>query len=122
MSTELQRPIRTLVVLPLRDCRASEDVQRAVDRLVGTGGVGSCEAELALLFLAGVKSIVVQDHVRGLNWSFSRAVSRPVKGFSQVEVTSVAPDGLQPCHVLLGAAKGCTRLRSRARFQTTGRC
>ncbi|MCW5805910.1 MAG: hypothetical protein KIT31_26300 [Deltaproteobacteria bacterium] len=64
--------IRTLVVLPLRNQQASDDVARAIDRLVGGTDDEPGQAELALLFLAGVSRIVIIDHVRAQQWTVSR--------------------------------------------------
>ena len=86
--------IRTLVVLPLRDQRASDDVSRAIDRLVGGAKAGEPgQAELALLFLAGVSKIVVIDHARGAQWSFSRAIHAGTP--SETTITVTAPAGIE---------------------------
>lgn len=86
--------IRTLVVLPLRDQRANDDVSRAIDRLVDGTKVGeSGQAELALLFLAGVSKIVVLDHARGAQWSFSRAIRAGTP--SEMTITVTAPVGIE---------------------------
>jgi hypothetical protein len=86
--------IRTLVVLPLRDQRASDDVSRAIDRLVGAARAGEPgQAELALLFLAGVSKIVVIDHVRGTQWSFSRTFHAGTP--SETTITVTAPAGIE---------------------------
>ena len=67
--------IRTLVVLPLRDLKASDDVESAIDRLVGDEDESEAgQAELALLFLMGVSRIVVIDRVRDAQWTFARAI------------------------------------------------
>ena len=67
--------IRTLVVLPLRDHKASDDVESAIDRLVGDEDESEAgQAELALLFLMGVSRIVVIDRVRDAQWTFARAI------------------------------------------------
>jgi hypothetical protein len=86
--------IRTLVVLPLHGQRASDDVSRAIDRLVSGGRAGEAgQAELALLFLAGVSKIVVIDHARGANWSFFRAIHAGTPSDATITVTD--PGGLK---------------------------
>jgi len=86
--------IRTLVVLPLRDQRSSDDVSRAIDRLVG--GMTDSEpgqAELALLFLAGVSRIVVIDHARDAQWTFSRVIRAGAP--TEATITVTAPNGIE---------------------------
>lgn len=86
--------IRTLVVLPLRDQRASDDVSRAIDRLVGGAKAGEPgQAETALLFLAGVSKIVVVDHARGARWWFSRAIHAGAP--SETTITVAHPAGAE---------------------------
>lgn len=83
--------IRTLVVLPLRDQRARDDVSNAIDRLVGGGHTGeSGQAELALLFLAGVSKIVVIDHAHDTQWSVSRAIQAGLPAETTINVTAQA--------------------------------
>jgi len=89
--------MRTLVVLPLRDQRATDDAARAIDRLVGAGTGEPGQAELALLFLAGVARLVVIDHVRHLRSSFSRIVLRPAGALAEVAVFVVEPGGCERC-------------------------
>lgn len=85
---------RTLVVLPLRDSRASDDVSRAIDRLVGSTNEGDPgQAELALLFLVGVSRIVVVDHARDARWTFSRAARAGMPTEATIAVT--APTGIE---------------------------
>jgi len=94
--------IRTLVVLPIRDQKASDDVSRAIDRLVGGTKVGeSGQAELALLFLAGVSKIVVLDHARGAQWSFSRAIRAGTPSETTITVTAAAGTERSNCFWLL---------------------
>jgi hypothetical protein len=81
-------------VLPLHGQRASDDVSRAIDRLVSGGRAGEAgQAELALLFLAGVSKIVVIDHARGANWSFFRAIHAGTPSDATITVTD--PGGLK---------------------------
>lgn len=68
---EEQHAVKTLVVLPLRDKRAAEDVERAVDRLVGYGNAALAHAEIAVLFLKGISTVTVIDQVRGMTWTYS---------------------------------------------------
>lgn len=94
--TDAQREVmRTLVVLPLRDQHASEDVERAIDRLVGTGSDEPGQAELAVLFLAGVGTIVVLDHVRDRRWVFSCGVTRAEGPLTEATVSVIEPGGTE---------------------------
>jgi hypothetical protein len=90
-----QTAIRTLVVLPLRDERAGADVARAIDQLVGSPTGGQGQAELAVLFLGGVETIVVIDHVRDLRWRFSREIAPSEGPAGQAIVSVVDPSGVQ---------------------------
>lgn len=89
------RPMaRTLVVLPLRDEEASRTTERVVDALVGEGKDGRAQAELAVLFLAGVGRIEIIDHVRERHWSFSCARAAGVEG-PEASVVVRRPDGTE---------------------------
>jgi hypothetical protein len=87
--------MRTLVVLPLRDQHASDDVERAIDRLIGTASGEPGQAELAVLFLSGVGTIVVLDHVRERRWVFSCRVKRAEEPLTEATVSVIEPGGAE---------------------------
>ncbi|SDF36625.1 protein of unknown function [Myxococcus virescens] len=89
-----QRLIRTLVVLPLRDQRAADDVAQAIDRLVGAGNGEPGQAELAVLFLTGVSTVIVLDHVRDLRWTFTRTIAGAPGSLAEATVSVVEPGGV----------------------------
>ncbi len=88
-----QHAIRTLVVLPFRNETASDDAEKAIDRLVGADRKEHPQAELAILFLAGVRELVVLDHVRGLRWRFSSSAIEDGNGIEIATVKAFLPDG-----------------------------
>lgn len=90
---DLGRHVQTLVVLPLRDPATSADVEGAVDRLVGTDASGVTEAELGLLFLSGIESLVVVDRVRDRTWVLVRGKTSEVDGIKRATIAATRPDG-----------------------------
>jgi hypothetical protein len=86
--------MRTLVVLPLRDQRASNDVTQSLDRLVGIEEGGPGQAELAVLFLPGVSKVIVLDHVRGMRWTFTRAITGTRTTLAEAAVSVEGPGGV----------------------------
>jgi len=93
ISTDLQRDIRTLVVLPLRDGRADQDVGQAIDMLVHAGANNAGLAELAMLFLAGIGRLVVIDSVRGETWTISCSIKGSPGSVQTAEVTVESTGG-----------------------------
>ena len=87
------KDIRTLVVLPLRDQQARNDVRRAIDALVGAASEAQAHAALAVLFLKGIGQLVVIDLVTDNVWKFNRSDNEALEEVQQLEVAVTQPDG-----------------------------
>lgn len=83
----------TLVVLPLRNERADQDVGNAIDLLIGSSNNDPGQAELALLFLRGVANVTIIDHVRDSRWEFSRALGNVDQPISEATISMTASGG-----------------------------
>lgn len=90
---DLRPQVRTLVVLPLRNARAGELVDSAVERLTGASKGRASEAELGLLFLTGIERIVIIDRVRDRTWSVARTRRTTAGRVERATIETVGPNG-----------------------------
>ncbi len=92
---EFRAAARTIIVMPTKDASAEDAARRAVDELVQPDQHGHRAAELALLFLAGIRRLVVVDRMRSRTWEFERSPWQKLGQIQKARIRCTDTDGSQ---------------------------